>query len=408
MKRFLMSTYLLSSWIVLFSQDTIPLYPNRFSHQIQEALEARRPRTNRAAWEYTYISRQRDARQTYNEGESRWGFDTLTMEQLAYFRNYQAVNAREAILRSVANERIVLINESHIHPRHRHFVKGLLTGLKEAGFQYFGLEALSYCAALPENIPCDTSLNQRGYPLYSPYSGTYIREPQMSNLIREAIKQKFELFAYDQFGGAARDSLQARNIAAILEKDPEARIVVLCGYGHNVEVEDGEISTREGRMMGYHLKKMTGIDPFTINQHILAERKREWEVDLYRFINLPESSVFIDKNGKHFSGWPGTDDRFDMLVYHPRTRYVFERPDWLINDAGNRLYYPIKEMIRIDYPIIFKVWPEGDQKEAVPVDIIEHTTPDDIIPLILPAAGEYRLLLENPGGEKQEIRISIP
>jgi hypothetical protein len=97
-----------------------------------------------------------------------------------------------------------------------------------------------------------------------------------------------------------------------------------------------------------------------------------------------------------------------MLVYHPRTQYVFERPVWLINEESSRLYFPDKEKITIDYPIIFKVWPEGEQAEAVPVDVIEYTTPDDIIPLILPAPGTYRLLLENPEGKKQEIRISIP
>ena len=229
----------------------------------------------------------------------------------------------------------------------------------------------------------------------------------MSNLIRATIDQGFELFPYDQFGGEARDSLQARNIAAILQKDPKARIVVLCGYGHNIEVEDSETNTRGGRMMGYYLKNMTGIDPFTVSQYILCERKSEWEIEFYRYINLPGSSAFVDEAGNLFSGWPGTDDRFDMLVYHPRTQYVMGRPVWLINEPGNRLYFPIKEMIEIDYPIIFKVWPEGDQRAAVPVDVIEQTGPEDIIPLILPGQGEYRLLMENPAGEIQESTLLI-
>lgn len=407
MKRFLLLCCCLSIYLSISAQDTIPLYPNRFSHQIQEDLAAGKLRKVRAAWEYTYIGRQQEAFQVHDYYVTdRLGFDTLTIDQIAYFRNFQPVDARDEIIRRAAQEQIILINESHIHPQHRYFTRSLLSDLRAAGFNYFGLEALSNCSSLPDTFPCDENLNKRGYPLYSKASGSYIREPQMSRLIREAHRLGFELFAYESFGDA-RDSMQAVYIAQILAEDPEAKILVHCGGDHNIEVPDTEVRERYQKRMGYFLKQMTGIDPFTINQYLLSETHEGMATNLYRIINLPESSVFIDKAGRLFSGWPGLEDRFDMLVYHPRTQYVMGRPVWLINEPGNCLYFPIKEMIEIDYPIIFKVWPEGDQRAAVPVDVIEQTGPEDIIPLILPGPGEYRLLMENPAGESQESTILI-
>lgn len=407
MKRFLMLKLLLGS-CALFAQDTIPLYPNRFSYQIRQEVEAGTLRKIRAAWEYTYIGRQRAAYDVHDyDIEERWVFDTLTMEQIAYFRKFQSVNAKEEILRRAAKEQIVLINESHVTARHRHFTKELLADLKTVGFQYFGLEALSNCDALGKDFPCDpiTTLNNRGYPLNSIVSGSYIREPQMNRLIREAHRLGFELFSYESFG-EKRDSMQAVYIAKILEKDPDARIAVLCGFGHNIEVIDNETRIHDGRLMGYELKQMTGIDPLTINQYLLSETHDGKATDLYRMINLPEPSVFINDEGKLFSGWPGTDDRFDMLVYHPRTQYVFERPTWLINEKGSRLYFPEKEKITIDYPIIFKVWPLGELEAAVPIEVIEQRNAEEKIPLVL-RPGKYRLKLENPQTESQEWQIEV-
>ncbi|PHN07347.1 hypothetical protein [Flavilitoribacter nigricans] len=405
MKRFLLFCCLGGS-LALSARDTIPLYPNRFAHQIREELAAGTLRKVRAAWEYTYIGRQREAFKVHDYYiTDRMGFDTLTMEQIAYFRNFHPINAKAEILRRAANERIVLINESHINPRHRHFTKDLLSGLRAVGFQYFGLEALSNCASLPEEFPCDNELNERGYPLYSKASGSYVREPQMSRLIREAHRLGFQLFAYENFGDD-RDSMQAVYIAKVIEQDPDARIVVLCGFDHNIEVLDSEARSRYQKRMAYHLKRMTGIDPLTINQYLLSETHDGMATGLYRMINLTQPSVFTDEQGKLFSGWPGTDDRFDMLVYHPRTQYVLERPVWLVNEPGNQLYFPDKEKITIHYPIIFKVWPAGDLESAAPIEVIERSRAEERIPLIL-QPGKYRLRLENPQGESQEWEIEV-
>lgn len=375
-------------------------YETKFSTQIEAQLAAGELRDTRAAWEYTYIGKVKEAIDVYAyDVEDRWGFDTLTADQIGYFRTFQPIDAVEEILRRARGERIVIINESHVLPLHRHFTKQLLAGLREAGFGYFGLEALTNCQALPEGFPCDTSLNERGYPLNAYNSGTYIRDPQMSNLIREAHTLGYRLFAYEKFG-EERDYHQARYIARVLEQDPDAKILVLCGFGHNIEVVDEETSIFGGKLMAYQVKQMTGIDPLTINQYILSEAKEGREAPLYRMINEPRPSVFINSEGKLFSGWPGKDDRFDMLVYHPRTQYAHGRPTWLINEPGNVLVNVDKSAVKIGYPIVVKAYLPEETNETVAIDIIEWKNEEDDTRLVLPR-GRYRLQFENPNGAVQ-------
>jgi hypothetical protein len=69
---------------------------------------------------------------------------------------------------------------------------------------------------VPSEI-CDSLLNERGYPLNSPLSGTYVTEPQMSNLIREAIDIGFKLFPYYRFG-EGRKEYEFDNTVLVLPK----------------------------------------------------------------------------------------------------------------------------------------------------------------------------------------------
>lgn len=391
----------------LYGQE-IPLHQNKFSFQIEKQLAAEKLRKVRAAWEYTYIGRLKEAIDVHDyDVEDRWGFDTLTTEGIQYFHNFQAKDALEEILQRAAKERILIINESHLIPLHRYFTKRLLPGLKKAGFRYFGLEALANCQALPPeaNVPCDTSLNKRGYPLNSFFSGTYTREPQMANLLREAHRLGFEIFPYEQYG-EKREYYQAKYISEVWQKDPQAKILILCGFGHNIEVVDEETPVHNGKLMAWHLRQMTGIDPLTINQYILSESAEGKETPLYRRINEPRPSVFINEKGRLFSGWPGKDDRFDMLVFHPRTQYIYGRPAWLINDPANELISVDKKEVRLSYPIIVKAYKTDEPDEAVPIDAIEWRNEKDDIRLVLPS-GDYRLGLENSKGEKQVIMMQI-
>ncbi len=391
-----------------YSQDTLPLYELHFSQQIIEDVANSKIRKSRAAWRYTYIGREKEAIDMYDYGvEDRWGFDTLTQEGLLDLQRYQPIDAKTYILEQAAKHQMLIISESHVLPAHRHFLKQMLPELVNMGYDYFGLETLANCDFIKEmgwSIPCDSAISKRGYPLFSPAAGTYIREPRMSNLIRKGHELGLKIFSYEQFS-KDRELGQAKNIKKILDKDPNARIIILCGFGHLIEAFDEETKYNNGKIMAYHLKQMTGIDPLTVNQYVLSEAALGRETPHYRYINAPGPSVLVDPEGKTYTGFP-RHNKFDMLVFHPRMQYVYQRPSYLYNDPDYLPYFIPKEKIKIDYPIIVKAMNVKELKDAVPIDVIELRNEGEIIPLILPQ-GSYKIILINPQKEVQELKVEL-
>lgn len=367
-----------------------PLHPYPFSREIAEACAAGKIRISKAAQYYSYIGEEQQALSIPNEVPLEWGFDTLTQEDIQYFEQFEPQHAVEAIVKQAAEERIIILNEAHHKPRHRVFTRQLLGGLYEQGYRYFGLEALSNCSIMPF---CDTLLNQRGYPLNSPISGTYVTEPQMATLIREAIAIGFEVFAYESFT-KERDLDQAKNIAAFMAGHPDGKVLVHCGWHHLLE------SPNRGRSwMAQHLQEITGINPFTIYQDILIERHCMPESPFFSMVGTYDApTVFLNEEGGFYNG-PAGFDKFDALLYHPRTTYIANRPDWLVNLPGYQLYSIGR--IGISYPVLVKAYCADDTPNAVPADIIEKVADWDPTALVLPG-GKYRLVIENPDGDQEE------
>lgn len=398
---------LLFLFLLFKVNSQIPLHKAFFSSQIAEDLQSEKIRWIRAAWRHTYIGAYEEAIIAYKDkNEMRWGFDTLALEGLEDFLTYEPRDAREVILKEATKHKVMIINEAHHIPMHRHFVKQLLKNLFEQGYRYFGIEALNNCEIMsldPTVKPCYKLLNDRGYPLNSPIEGTYIREPRMANLIREAIKIGFTVFPYEQFGGN-RELDQAKNIQKVMSQHPDDKFLILCGFGHLIEAIDEETTYADGKIMAYHLKQLTGYDPLTINQYVLTEANDSLEAPLYKRINLPEISVFRNNKGEYFNGFP-RHDKFDMLVYHPRTQYVFKRPTWLLNDESLDVVKIEKNAITIDYPILIQARYKTDDPMAVPVDTIELKNPEDETVLLLPK-GAFVLEIHNLEGEHQQIFIN--
>lgn len=383
----------------LFSQttlDTIPLHEYKFSSEINTALASGEMRTPKAAQYFSYIGEDQKALSVPNEIDLEWGFDTLTAEDKAYFKQFTPVNAVKGILDRAAEEQIIIINEAHHKPRHRVFVRKLLKGLYENGYRYFGLETLSNCAYVPAPY-CDTLLNERGYPYNSPLSGTYVTDPQMSNLIKEAIEIGFEIFAYEKFG-KERELNQAQYIAEVLKNDPQAKILIHCGWYHLLEEKN-----RGRKWMAQYLREMTGIDPLTVYQDILIERHCRPESPFMSMMNFEEEKIFVNAEGELYNGKKDFN-RFDVLVYLPRTKYIFNRPDWLVGHEGNRIY-PV-ENIKIAFPCMIKAFAIPFDKASTPVDIIEKEYEQDQTVLVLPE-GRYRLVMTNLKGEKEVREVIV-
>jgi len=307
----------------------------------------------------------------------------------------QPKNAIEYILEQAASHRIVMINESHCQPQERYFTSRLLEGLKLLGFTYLGLEAISSNSkpeftAIPENKLnlVDTLIQERGYPLMKAVSGSYVKESQFGNLIREAIQHDVKIFGYENWG-KQRELDQATNIMKILEQDSLAKIIIHCGGGHLNENLIGD----EKKRMGTYLKELSGIDPFTIHQV-----KFSYSEDIYKTVSenydFKEPVVLIDKTGEAFNGSLEGLSLFDVAVIHPRANYDNGRPNWMIqNPKLNKVSIDMSD-VEINGPLRFKVLLKDDRLDAVPVDVYEPLVNQNTVDLYLPK-GAFRLVVEN-------------
>ena len=164
--------------------------------------------------------------------------------------------------------RVVMVNEQHHVSTERLLTLALLRPLYEQGFRYLAAEAVS----APED-----QLNRRGYPIRK--TGFYVSDVVFGELLRKALVIGYEVVPYEASWEQsqptdtmtvqqARDYWQAQNlIGATLERDPEAKVLVHCGFGPLQEV-----ARPSWTPMAHYFREATGLDPLTVDQTVFAER----------------------------------------------------------------------------------------------------------------------------------------
>ncbi len=180
-------------------------------------------------------------------------------------------------------------------------------------------------------------------------SGYYSNEPVFSNFLHEALQDGWKFIEYesrsnrDDLSSAEqlhfREQEQAENISArILRENPRAKIFVYVGYSHVLERPNASNKKRE--WMAAQLKKLSGIDPLTIDQTSLyAHTIKSEEHGIYREALKKNSSkrAFIlhapDGSNEQFGDYK---DAVDIQVIHPETSIESDtlRPDWLRSTAN--------------------------------------------------------------------------
>jgi hypothetical protein len=156
--------------------------------------------------------------------------------------------------------------------------------------------------------------------------------------------------------------------------------------------------------MAGRLKLMTGINPLTIDQAALTETSDTTYDNPYRqAISLGYSAVFIDSNGNAFNR-AKLGKTTDMNVYHPTTRLVNGRPDWMM-DSSKR-YFNVARRVKIECPCLSMVVSDGDDLDsAVPKDILEIKAAADERQLIIDKLGKQTIVIKNRSGERQLISV---
>lgn len=388
---------LLSPDIINAQRIVEPLLKPQFSHEVRRALDTGSLSEPSAAYKFVDIGLYSEAITTYDIPLA-WGLETINYEDSIDLLSYTPVEALPYISQIAEKEKIIIISEAHHKPQHRIFTRLLLSALRQRGFNTLGLEALT---PDPNYVIHDTALYSRRYPLRTLQTGTYTREPQMGNLVRDALELGFNIFAYEKSPESSneRDLQQALNIQAYLHEYPDARIVIHCGWYH--AIESAFPKRRNDKYMAYHLKHLTGIDPLSIYQDALSERLLLPESPYYRMVNSDQISVLVNAAGQIWNG-VDTTAHFDIQIYHPPTELIHGRPMWLFLIEGNQPVAVRKDMIpEKDYPVIIQAFGANEPDEATPSDVIEIASTDDQGTLVL-RPGAYRVVIDSSSGNRIE------
>lgn len=328
----------------------------------------------------------------YNEAVMAFPFDNRIAPPrstlLPQSDQWQAVDAAQAVAKLAENRRIVMVNEAHHDAHTRELTLALLPRLRELGFRYFAVEALS---------AKDTDLMHRGYVIET--SGSeYVLEPLYGEIVRQAIKLGYTIVAYDPEDATTdnRDSEQARTLKEkVFDKDPQAKLFVHAGYAH-IDKAPGNLGDKI-QPMAMQLKRMTGYDPLCVDQaqfrdvavggldfgfydtvasrfyaeqpYVLRARSSGtiWSSDLLQHdvtvVLPPAADRDLDVNGVMRS------DVLRREVILPRAPFeLSQRPPWLTL-GGHRIAYPINtEFCDGQIPCVIEAHYSGEPDNATPAD----------------------------------------
>lgn len=240
-------------------------------------------------------------------------------KSIQLLKNIRNADAKRFISFIAPHYSVIMLNEAYNKPLHRAFAYSLLDDLYKKGFRYLAMEMLN---PMPDQEL--TKLTSK--------TGHFAAEPVAGEMIRLALELGYKLVAYEdpkasEHTPTERDSIQAVNIAQILKQDPEAKIFVYAGYGHIAK----KSTTPDFIPMGMAFKKITGIDPLTIDQTDMCEESN------FAF-GKAFYNAYIDKFPISTPSIPLENDEpvnvtgsslYDLTVIHPKTIYSDSRPTWL-------------------------------------------------------------------------------
>jgi hypothetical protein len=320
----------------------------------------------------------------------------ITVSPVADYRMLDALDAIE----SVADQhQVIMINEEHRTSFHRASTLQLLRRLYAKGFRYFAAETI-YAE--------DADLQKRAFPTQN--SGFYTADPVYADVIRAALKLGYKIVPYEsmdadcrspennpEFCNDQRERGQAQNLYdRILKTDPQARIFVHVGRGHNSKAA----GSKEFNFMGYYFKQITGIEPFTIDQLRFSERRiSALEHPLYRYLTkqntLQKPSVFQSPGSEFYNLGLG----YDMVIFHPRLSYKNGRATFLEMNGERKaekinlkkLKLKSKNQIYSENkPVLIQAFYAQESTDAVPIDQIV-IYPNQKIPVLMLPVGSFRI-----------------
>jgi len=291
-----------------------------------------------------------------------------SLKVIPFLRNN---DAKDALIKKIGNNQVVMFNEAHIFPCQRYLVSSLLDTLYKLNFRVLALEAL-------EKEPNQDKI----YPNLQ--TGFYVREPQMANLIRNAKSLGFRVVSYEDTleNSKDREITQAQNLfKSSLKNNPNEKIIVLAG-GQHIEVNT---PPNGKRWMASYFKEMTGINPLSINQT---------SFDSQPFSN--DELIFFE--GHDITNKLGTAYSHDVyLINHIKPQSFKIKPG--VPDCSLKINLKFDSTKRIENQLAVMVYYSSEfiENYKIPVYTTLIAKKEEHLELKLPAGGYYVVLKNSIG-----------
>jgi len=310
-------------------------------------------------------------------------------DRLIELSKLKPLDWRKTIEEIAKREQLILIMEAHNSPRHRQWIEQVLPILHDAGFRDYAAEGISESGV---------ALEQRGYPIAT--SGVYTTEPSFSNLLRTACKLGFRVHDYEALASEmqARELEQAENLAKLFQDDPDLKLIVHAGYGHVFKrpCDNGDV------YMAAHLKRLTGIEPFSILQTYHSVQEQE-AAQLSELLDPEKQQPLM------LMPWPKelTSVQFDVpedgvnaLVIHPPSAGGVSQRQHGFPDQRDK---KVGKWNGQERTVVIGVFNRGEQPTAIALDQVMLRGERDFV-LWLPKLEQADL----PESKAREVRVFGP
>ena len=304
----------------------------------------------------------------------------------------KATDAIAAIVEAAKNRQVVILNEAHHVEFDRVFAMRLARELRKIGYEYLACETFTID---------DIHVLSKGYVAKN--TGVYSEEPSYVNFLTDAIAGGWKFVSYEPDGnGDIREYGMAANLVdRIFKKSPSAKVFIYVGYSHAQKLPVSRTKTDSSKMAA-QLKRLTGIDPLTINQTTLyahydtAQQFRYYEHAVKK-LRGTTPAVLVTSNGKGIK--LGIDDQaYDFEVVHPR--YTMDpgtrRPEWMSLTALGNLKgreIPVEMLPKTGRRLIY-AYRIHSPRDAAPFDVVILNAGDPTPELMLPE-GDFTLEYED-------------
>jgi len=313
-------------------------------------------------------------------------------------RRAEVRDAIAEIRRRAARTSIVILNESHNMPRDRAFALEVARALRPLGYATLAVETFS-------NYPGRDGANVMEQLVRDRYvrrgTGYFTDDPVFADFVRQAIAIGYRPVAYEPVLDrvqrplaeqiAHREQGQAEMLVARIFRDnPGAKVLIYVGYAH---VYEAPLPSSE--WMASRLKRLTGIDPLTIDQTLIDE-------------TMPSQTAYRDLIARRIGRRPAilfndgrplllgsTAAMVDLQVWHPQLRLVRGRPDWLWRMGRRAVPVPSPLLPRSGRRLI-QAFAADEAADSIPLDQIVIEAGQPAPPLLVPRGTRLRWAWQDP------------